>query len=124
MANQVAWFEVVGRDGARLREFYQQLFEWPLDGVDPALDYGWIPAPPGGIGGGIGRSQDGGPGHVTFYVEVDDPAASLEAAQRLGGKTVMPPTDIAGYGLTLAFLADPEGHIIGLSKGALQGARA
>ena len=27
---------------------------------------------------------------------------------------------LAGFGLTFAFFADPEGHVVGLSKGAVQ----
>ena len=62
-------------------------------------------------------------GHVTFYVEVADPEAYLARAEKLGGKTVVPPTEIPAYNLTFAMFAmfaDPEGHLIGLSKGAVQ----
>ena len=55
-----------------------------------------------------------------FYVEVDDLAEYLARAEELGGKTVVPPTDIAEFGLTFAFFADPEGHMVGLSKGVLR----
>ncbi len=71
------------------------------------------------IGGGIGAAQDGGPGQVTFYVEVDDPAAYLQKAERLGGRTIVPPTEVEQAGLEFAFFADPEGHVVGLSKGAV-----
>jgi predicted enzyme related to lactoylglutathione lyase len=120
MSNPVAWFEVVGRDGARLRTFYSSLFDWQIDDSDPDMDYGLVAAGKQGIGGGIGRSQDGGAGHVTFYVEVDDPAAYLARAEKLGGTTVAPPMEVEGYNLTFAFFTDPEGHLIGLSKGAIQ----
>lgn len=32
----------------------------------------------------------------------------------------MAPTEIPGFGLTFAFFADPEGHVVGLSNGAVQ----
>jgi uncharacterized protein len=57
---------------------------------------------------------------VTFYVEVDDPAAYLAKAEELGGATVVPVSEVAGYGLTYALFTDPEGHMVGLSKGAVQ----
>jgi uncharacterized protein len=120
MGNPVAWFEVVGQDGAKLRGFYGSLFGWDISESDPDSDYGLVAAADKGIAGGIGRSQDGGDGHVTFYVEVDDVAAYLAKAEELGGKTVAPPMDIEGWNLTIAFVADPEGHVIGLSKGAVQ----
>ncbi len=37
-----------------------------------------------------------------------------------GGRTVVPPTTIEQFGLTFAFFSDPEGHVVGLSKGAVQ----
>jgi uncharacterized protein len=120
MGNPVAWFEIVGRDGQRLRAFYGELFDWKITTDDSDMDYGLVPAAEGGIGGGIGRSQDGGAGQVTFYVEVDDPAAYLAKAERLGGQTILPPMEIPGYNLTVALLADPEGHVIGLAKGVVQ----
>jgi predicted enzyme related to lactoylglutathione lyase len=120
MANPVVWFEVVGKDGAGLRRFYSDLFGWSIDASDGDMDYGLVPAANGGIGGGIGRSPDGGGGQVTFYVEVEDPAAYLAKAEELGGRTILPPTEIPSYHLTFALMADPEGHVIGLSKGAAQ----
>lgn len=119
MANPVAWFEVVGQDGAKLRGFYGDLFGWKIDESDPESDYGLVAAAEKGIAGGIGRSQDGGRGHVTFYVEVDDPAVYLTKVEELGGTTVAPPMEIEGWNLTIAFFTDPEGHLIGLSKGAI-----
>lgn len=120
MANPVVWFEVLGKDGEKLRRFYSDLFGWQIDASGGEMDYGLVAAGEGGIGGGIGRSPDGGDGLVTFYIEVDDPAAYLEKVGRLGGKTIVPPTEIPAYNLTFAYFADPEGHVVGLSKGAVQ----
>jgi len=120
MPNSVSWFEVVGKDGAALRAFYGKLFDWTIDASDTEMDYGLVAPLPRSIGGGIGRSEDGGAGHVTFYVEVDDVAAALAKAESLGGTTVAPPMEIPGWNLTIGLFADPEGHVIGLSKGALQ----
>ena len=117
MRNPVAWFEVVGKDGGKLRQFYSDLFGWKIEGAQGDMDYGLIYPTDGGIGGGVGQSQDGGEGHVTFFVEVDDPAAYLEKAEKLGGKTVVPPTEIPTYNLTFAYFTDPQGHLIGLSRG-------
>jgi len=120
MKNPVVWFEVVGKDGGKLRKFYSDLFGWKIDGATGDMDYGLVPAGNGGIGGGVGASQDGGEGHVTFFIEVDDPSAYLKKAERLGATTVVPPTDIPSYNLTFAYFLDPQGHLIGLSKGAVQ----
>ena len=67
----VAWMEVVGKDGERLNCFFSDLFGWETAEVAPASHYGVMDASPHGIGGGIGPSQQG-PGHVTFFVEVEN----------------------------------------------------
>lgn len=115
----VAWFEVTGKDGHALQQFFSSLFDWQLQDAGDESDYFLVRAADKGIGGGIGAAPDGGPGHVTFYVEVDDPAACLKKAEQLGGKTIVPPTEIPEFGLTYALFADPEDHVIGLSKGAV-----
>ena len=115
----VVWFEVVGKDGPALQQFYSKLFDWQIADAGDGSGYGLVSAAEKGIGGGIGPSQDGGAGHVTFYVEVDDPAAVLARAEKLGGKTIMPPMELPQFHLTFALMVDPEGHLIGLSKGAV-----
>ena len=116
----VAWFEVTGKDGASLQDFYGRLFDWQINDAGDGSGYGLVAAADTGIAGGIGTAQDGDPGHVTFYVEVDDLAGFLRKAEQLGGQMVVPPTEIEQFGLTFAFFADPEGHLVGLSKGAVQ----
>jgi len=53
-------------------------------------------------------------------VEVENLEEYLRSAERLGGKTVMPASEVPG-GPTLAFLADPEGNRIGLIKAGTMG---
>lgn len=112
----VGWFEVTGKDGPKLQKFFGDLFDWQIQDVGDG--YGVVAAAQKGIAGGIGAAQDGGSGYVSFYVEVDDPAAYLSKAETLGGQTVMPVTELAEFGITFALFTDPEGHVIGLSKGA------
>jgi uncharacterized protein len=111
MGNAVTWFEVLGRDAKALQEFYSNLFGWQLEDYN---GYGMVTNPERGIGGGIGEAQGGGPGHVTFYVSVDDPQAALDKAEQLGGKTVAPVTEMEM--VTFALFADPEGHVVGVVK--------
>jgi len=119
-APSVAWFEVTGTDGPALQRFYGELFDWEIQDAGGGSSYGLVQAAEKGIGGGIGPAQDGGSGQVTFYVEVDDPAGYLQKAEQLGGQAIVPPTELEQFGLTFAFFADPEGHVVGLSKGAVQ----
>jgi predicted enzyme related to lactoylglutathione lyase len=113
MANQVSWFEVTGKDAAGLQSFYGNLFGWKIDAGNP-MNYGMVEAGVGGIGGGIG-SSDNGSKQVTFYVSVDDPQAYLDKAEQLGGSTVVPVTEIPDM-VTFAQFADPEGNVVGVVK--------
>jgi predicted enzyme related to lactoylglutathione lyase len=115
MGRPVTHFEILGQDTASLRRFYAQAFDWTLGSADNPMDYAMVEPDGGaGIGGGIGKTPQG-PGHVTFYVSVDDPAAALAQIEQLGGRTVLEPQQIPG-GVTFALFADPEGHVVGLLK--------
>lgn len=114
MPNPVTHFEVLGQDGPALARFYGEAFGWEMQDV---MEGSYYMANPGsGVGGGVGRAPEGN-GHVTFYVEVADPAAALERVSQLGGRTIQDPMDVPG-GPTIALFADPEGHVIGLVKSA------
>lgn len=113
MPNPVTHFEVVGDDAAALQRFYGEVFGWEMQDVMNG-DY-YMAHPGSGIDGGVGAAQGGGGGRVTFYVEVEDPAAALEKISGLGGKTIQEPIDIPD-GPTIALFADPEGHVVGLVK--------
>jgi predicted enzyme related to lactoylglutathione lyase len=113
MTNPVTHFEIHGRDGKKAQEFYSSLFGWSVD-ADNSMNYGMVPAPDGvGIGGGISQAMH--EPMVTVYVEVEDLDATLKMAESLGGKTVLPASDVPG-GPSLAQFADPDGNIIGLTK--------
>lgn len=114
MGKHVVHFEIIGKDGKKLQDFYSKLFEWKIDANNP-MSYGVVDASDAGVGGGISAGMGGGDGHVTVYVEVDDLQAYLSQAESLGGKTTMPPMAVPG-GPEIAMFADPEGHVIGLVK--------
>ncbi len=110
MASKIVHVEVTGKDGAALQEFYGAVFGWDLDTNNPG-GYGMVRQ--GDLTGGIGASQDGGAGLVTFYVSTDDAAATLRRVKELGGRVLMPLTEVAPE-TTIALFADPEGHVVGL----------
>jgi len=114
MGAPVVHFEIVGRDGAKLKSFYTTLFDWEINSDNP-INYGLVKAEKNGIGGGIGENEPGEPGHAMFYVAVDDVQATLDLAEKMGGKTRVPITVIPGM-VTFAMFTDPEGNLIGLVK--------
>jgi predicted enzyme related to lactoylglutathione lyase len=115
MGKQVTWFEVIGKDGAKLRDFYSGIFGWKIDANNP-MNYGMVEAGDAGIGGGVGQAQAGDKPSLTFYVTVPDLDATLKDVEKRGGKTVAPPMDVPG-GPTIAQFADPDGNVVGLIKG-------
>jgi predicted enzyme related to lactoylglutathione lyase len=115
MNHPVVWFEVLGNDGAKLQNYYAELFGWNIKLSGPN-NYG--EADTGsktGIAGGIGGKSPGRGPWVTIYVHADDIPATLQRAQMLGGKVITPPMQIPD-GPQLAIFEDPEGHTIGLVK--------
>ncbi len=111
MADPVVHFEAVGKDGARLRDFYGAVFGWQFNVMEP-MDYGIVDNGGAGINGGIGTAPAP---HAMFYVAVADPQATLDKIEQSGGKTVTPVMEIPGV-VTLATFADTEGNVVGLVK--------
>jgi predicted enzyme related to lactoylglutathione lyase len=111
---RVIQFEVVGKDGAALQRYYSDLFGWTFDTNNPT-SYGMTSPDATGVTVGVGSTPDGSAGHVTGYVTVDDVDATLARATALGGSVIMPKFSPAP-GVQIALLADPDGHVIGLTQ--------
>ena len=50
---------------------------------------------------------------MTFYVHSEDPQGVLNRVEQLGGRVLMPLTEVA-KDTTIALFADPEGHVVGI----------
>lgn len=111
MATKVIHVEVTGKDGEMLQKFYSDAFGWSLDTNNPG-GYGMF-RQENGITAGIGASPDGSGGQATFYVHTDDPQGVLDRVAQLGGRVLMPLTEVA-KDTTVAMFADPEGHVVGI----------
>ena len=113
MGQPVVHFEILGKDPKKLQGFYGDLFGWHIDASNP-MNYGIVETHGEGvIGGGIGPAE--GLNQVTFYVQVDDPQAYLSKIEGMGGKTIVPVTEVPDM-VTFAMFADPEGNVVGLVK--------
>jgi predicted enzyme related to lactoylglutathione lyase len=111
MATKVIHVEVTGKDGEAIKRFYSQLFGWTLDSNNPG-GYG-MQREESGLTAGFGPAPEGQPGGVTFYVHTDDPEGTLKRAEELGGRVLMPLTEVAPE-TNVALFADPEGHVVGI----------
>lgn len=121
MGQPVVHFEIIGRDGSALREYYGELFGWEFDANNP-MNYGVLAREDNlteegvGIGGGVGQGPEGYSGHVTVYVAVPDVEAALAKAESLGGTRMMGPDEVMP-GLVIGLFTDPEGHTVGVLTG-------
>jgi predicted enzyme related to lactoylglutathione lyase len=120
MGQPVVHFEVIGKDGKKLQEYYSALFGWEIDANNP-MNYGVVkgddnPSPVPSIGGGVAGGPEGYEGHVTFYVAVPDVDAALAKAESLGGTRIFGPDEVM-EGLVIGQFTDPEGHVIGVLRG-------
>jgi predicted enzyme related to lactoylglutathione lyase len=122
MGQPVVWFEIIGRDPAKLKGYYSDLFGWTIESDNP-MNYGMVrrenndlPEDGGSIGGGVaGPGPDGYPGHVTFYAAVPDVEEALAKGREprrprvMGPETIMDMVDVGEF-------KDPEGHLVGVVK--------
>jgi predicted enzyme related to lactoylglutathione lyase len=124
MGQPVVHFEIIGKDPAKLRGYFGELFGWefdvpsPVSGAvsDPA-NYGFVNRMTTSDGTGIPGGVGGGPGyeaHAVFYVAVPDVEAALARAESLGGKRLMGP-ERAPSGLVVGHFTDPEGNLVGVA---------
>ena len=115
MGRPVVHFEIGCKDSPRTQAFYSRLFDWKIEMFGSAAMI--TTGDGGGINGHITSLGHEPHQYVTIYVQVDDLQAYLDRAASLGGKTLVPPTEVPGAG-HFAWLADLDGNIIGLWKPA------
>jgi uncharacterized protein len=124
VSQPVVHFEVIGKDPARLRQYFGELFGWEFDVPSPVArevsepdSYGFLDLVTSEDGIGIRGGVGGGPGyesHAVFYVGVPDVEAALQRAEELGGTRVMGPA-ASPNGLVIGHFTDPEGTLIGVA---------
>jgi uncharacterized protein len=102
----VVHFEIGCRDLAATKDFYQKMFDWPIDEHFQIAE--------AGLAGHL-VSLGHEPQHYTmFYVQVDDVAEAIAKAESLGGKKLVGPITIPPG--TFAWITDTQQNTIGLWK--------
>lgn len=112
------WNELASTDAEGAKKFYTELFGWKLkESQATGMAYTEIVAG-GKESGGIYQmtaEQGNMPSRWTAYVAVDDVDAAASRVEGLGGKVVMPPTDIPNVG-RFCIINDPAGAALSLIK--------
>ncbi len=97
-------------------KFYESLFGWKIEPI-PDMNYTMWEAGNGDEYGGFPLVSDDNPaGQVLVYIASDDIEADLKKAEKLGGKTIHPKSEIPGTGW-FGIFKDPTGNVLGLFTG-------
>ena len=118
----VVHFEIPADDVDRARKFYSTLFGWKIEKAEvkkdgASMDY-WMISTSGisndksSLGGGIMKRQDPKQPNLN-YIGVDSIDDYSTRVNELGGKVVMPKTEISGYGY-FAVCMDTENNAFAL----------
>ncbi len=106
MSSPIVYFEIAGPDGARLRSFFNSVFEWEID------DSSTIAADStGGLRGGIRED----PPDKVLYIGIDDIDDVLAKVEANGGSVVLRRTVVPKV-VTLALFRDPAGNLLGVAE--------
>lgn len=117
----IVHIEIPAEKAEEAGKFYGDLFDWKIES-DSTYNYVQFQAE-GGPGGGFVEIGEGGGGHIQYkpdsvllYVSTDDINGTLARVESLGGKTLLPKTEIPHVGWWGVF-TDPTGNRIGLFTG-------
>jgi uncharacterized protein len=121
MSGRVVHFEIPFDEGDRARRFYAEAFGWQLQGM-PGMGYTLVttgpsgdegPTEPGFVNGGMMSREDSPSPAPILVVDVDSIDDTLARVGALGGRTLRGREPVGEMGFA-AYLADPEGNVIGL----------
>src|SRR5882757_10039819 len=94
MGNPVTQFQIISKTPEETASFYAALFGWKIDANNPMgyrrIDTGSA----GGIQGGIWPAPPQAPTFVQLFVTVEDVKSSVQAAEKLGARVLIPPTTL------------------------------
>lgn len=109
------WHELMTSDVAGAVAFYKKVTGWKTESSEHDASYLMWVAKNGPVGGvaKLGESAGGAQPHWLPYVGSTDIVATVNDAGRLGGKTVVPVTEIPNGG-RYAVIADPHGATVGV----------
>jgi len=113
MGNPIIHFEIGGRDSGATQKFFTDLFGWKIEQMGPAAMI--MAEGENSIGGHISSLGHEPHNYVTVYAQTDDIPGTLAKAEELGGKTMIPETEVPTQGW-FAWFTDLDGNIIGLWK--------
>lgn len=115
-----SWVELLTTDVPAAQRFYGELLGWTMDSMPmegAGQEYLLLKAGDHTAGGMMmmPAQAQGVPPHWGVHVTVDDVDAAAAKATELGGKIIVPPTDIPKVG-RFSTLQDPQGAVFSVIK--------
>jgi predicted enzyme related to lactoylglutathione lyase len=113
----IVHFEIPADDVDRARKFYSALFGWKIEKFPGEMEY-WMIATSGdfndktSLGGGLMKRKDPHQPNLN-YIGVNSVDEYSKKVNELGGKVVIPKTEIPGYGF-FAVCSDTENNAFAL----------
>lgn len=111
--NHIGFFEIAAREGHRSQRFYETIFNWKITDDGPVMS---ISEEDAGLNGHLFNWTQEEQPYLTLYINVENISASLEKVTQLGGKVIIPETEIPSGGTFAQFL-DLDGNAIGIYCG-------
>jgi predicted enzyme related to lactoylglutathione lyase len=117
MGCPVTGWQIITKNPEASAKFYAEVFGWRID-ANNALGYRVVDTcSEEGVGGGFWPAPPQASSFVQLFIDVEDVAAAVLAATRLGAKVIVPPQKLPD-GDEMAVLQDPEGLPFGLRQSA------
>jgi len=113
MPHPVIHAEIRSEDPDATRRFFAELFGWKVAAEGAFPGYTFIDT---GVEGGTYVAispRQGADDEVLFFVGVEDVAATLQEAERLGGTIIQPAQHVPGT--SFGVFADAQGHKVGVA---------
>ena len=111
MAGNLCWFQITSTDLPKTADFFKALFGWETTSF---MEGHIAIKTSGSVQGGFMQKPPQAPAtDVYIFVQVDDVAETLKQAENMGGRMMLPRTEIPENGF-IAFFADPDGNPIGI----------
>ena len=108
------WVDLMSSDVAKSRAFYGELFGWEADDPNPEFGgYANFRKDGEPVAGLMTAMEEGLPDVWSTYLQVDDAAATVEAARAAGAPIFVEAMAVGDLGV-MAVLADPGGAMIGM----------
>jgi len=125
MQGRFTWHELMTTDMKAAVKFYTSLFGWTSEEMDmgPGGKYTLLKQGDKQVAGAMAAQQPGVPSSWLTYVGVDDVDAAAKQIAELGGKTLVPPTEVPNI-VRFSVAQDPQGAVFGVLKGVGPSANA